>query len=195
MRVVELVLNNAIVSTGDSFEWSDDLIFFVERLLNHQLCYKQCAMLSPGIYFAGPKKVYALDEEEERRLQAHGITSKFGWAYRHAIIHGFRFDIPPKILSESLSCNSVFTTTNGGLFFLHTILLIEHRGFLLASKLPSLVNMNPDLDAFSIKVGPMGRRIKAIPVDCVLGYKYHIMLNDSGEISFACKIPNTREVE
>jgi len=152
-------------------------------------------MLSPGIYFAGPKKAYNLSEAEERVLEPAFITSKYGWRYKHAIVHGFRFDIPPKSLKKALSCNSVFTTSEGGLYFLDTILLIQHKGFFLCRKLPIKEHMGTDLDSFAIKVGAIGRRVMAVPVDNVLGYKYHVTLNHAGDINFVSKLPNTREVE
>jgi len=181
--------------TGDTLAWSEDILFFVERLLNHKLGYKQSAMLAPGIFFAGPKKAYSLSEAEQRVLQPANITSKYGWRYKHTIINGFRFDMPPKILKKALSCNSVFTTTEGGLFFLDTILLIQHQGFLLCRKIPIKEHMGTDLDSFVIKTGTIGKRVIAVSVCNVLGFKYHVTLNHAGEMIFVSKLPNTREIE
>jgi len=175
--------------------WSEDIACFVESLLNHKLSYSQCAMLAPNIYFAGPKKAYALNLDEQKLLCAAGISSKFGWAYKHTIIKGFKFDIAPRKLADTLSCNCIFTTKQGGLYFLETVLLIEHKGFLICKQISKLQHMGPDFDDFVIKVGAVGKRLKAVAVENVLGFKYHVLLDSKGEISFVSKVPNTREIE
>lgn len=163
--------------------------------MNHKLMYKKQCLISPGIRFAGPKKPYSLNNEELRVLQPYNITSRIGWSYKHTIINGYRFDKPPKNLQKALACNSVFTTSDGGLYFLDVILLIEHKGFILCRKIPPRDHFSTRLDAFVVKAGPLGRRVIAVPVANILGYKYHIFLNHAGDINFVSKLPNTREVE
>lgn len=147
-------------------------------------------------YYKGPRKPFKLLAEEQRALHsAEGIVSTVGWCFKHAIINGFRFDIPPAKLQEALSCNCIFTTTHGGLFLLQTILLIEQKGFVLCKKIQQKQHMGPDLDEFIIKVGSVGSRTTIIRIDTIIGFKYHVLLDENGTISYLTKLPNTREVE
>jgi len=36
--------------------WSDELVYFAERLLDNKLSYSKSVRLAPGICFAGPQK-------------------------------------------------------------------------------------------------------------------------------------------
>jgi len=176
--------------------WSDELVYFAERLLDNKLSYSKSVRLAPGICFAGPKKAFKLLPEELRVLHsAEGISSNFGWCFKHAIINGFRFDVPPEKLAEALSCNCIFSTKSGGLFFLNTFLLIEQKGFALCKKIQTKQHMGPDLDDFIIKVGGVGTRTMIVRIENIIGLKYHLLLQEGGKIAFLTKLPNTREIE
>jgi len=75
------------------------------------------------------------------------------------------------------------------------ILSNSFRGFLLARSVRTTPHLGPGLDTFIFKVTAVGKRIKTVAVECVLGFKYHAMLNSSGELAYLVKVPNTRELE
>lgn len=66
---------------------------------------------------------------------------------------------------------------------------------MLARSLRSSRHLGPDLESFIFKVAAIGLRLKAIAVESVVGFKYHAMLNSTGDLGYLVKLPNTCELE
>lgn len=106
-----------------------------------------------------------------------------------------RFDIPPENFLDNLSCNCIFTTNEGGLYLIVSILLYEKRPFLIARKIRSKAQIGIDFEPFIVKVDAVLKRVTAVAVESVLGYKFHILLDEEGQIEYIAKLPNMCELE
>lgn len=162
------------------------------NLNNYIKCY-----FPSGIYLAGPAKPYRLQSDEKSVIQMVGVAanSNVGWTYKHIMIKGYKFDVPPKSLLKCQSTNAVLTTSEGGIYLLHRILLIDQRTFMLCRKLITTSAID-DPNNYSVrKVLSIGQRITAVSVFNVLGYKYHILIDKKGNITHVVQLPNTTEVE
>lgn len=146
----------------------------------------------------GPRKMYRLNETEKRVLSQSGINtdSPMAWCFKHVIVKGVLFDVPPANFLKNLSCNCLFTTQTGGLFLISAIILYNQKGFIFAKKLSTNTSLiGKDFSQFVTKVSSVGVRLKVASLETVLPYKYHLMLNEDGQFDYIAKIPNTCELE
>lgn len=122
------------------------------------------------------------------------VTSPVGWSYKHAMIDGFRFDVPTLELEKCVSINGIFTTTQGGLYLLKAIILVDHKAYFFCRIIKTSSALVDRHNRFIFKVTSVGKRIKVVAIDFVLGYKYHALIKKN-QFLYIVKIPSTNEVE
>jgi len=151
------------------------------------------------LYCAGPKKCYRLNADERRVLSQAGFNadnSNMAWCFKHVLLKGVLFDVPPADFLKNLSCNCLFTTQTGGIFIINAIILYQQQGFIVGHKLSTNTSLiNRSFSQFVTKVTSIGTRLKVVKLDTVLPYKYHLMLSEDGEFQYVAKVPNTCELE
>lgn len=140
--------------------------------------------------------MYTFNDAERRILAVPEVDvhSPLGWSYKHAMIKGFRFDVPAKELDKCRSLNGIFTTTQGGLYLLKAIILVDQKAFFFGKSIKVASHLVDRHNTFIYKVTHVGKRIKLVPIQSVLGFKYHAWVKKN-KLIYIVKIPSTNEVE
>jgi hypothetical protein len=202
MQIVKnLAIMDGIRSTGSSSVTTPQAELCLNSLVDHKTYYSKSFQCKKGVTFVGPRKTYTFNDHESRKIVKFLEISldqiSEVWSYKTMLLHGKRY--AAQSTSKNLKISNCVISIHDSVCVIRKffLLILNDSSSRAVCFVSNVVSGDPKFCKRDLiyKVANVSDAIQVSLCESIEKFKYITLFDASGQLTHACRLANTLELE